>query len=191
MPDEKQYPEFFTPYARNLVRFKARMLSRRPGLLEFDLKDLQHDLWVAVFEQASRFNPDRASANTFVNRVVKSAVRALLRDHSRKKRFEGRHSLTIDLLVKEDNHIEPFANTIGEAERCRHQHSSFVDDATRAEDAEALEAAFESMDPKTVRVCRALMNGSISSAARDLGTSRRQIRNAIAEAREHLQEAGF
>jgi transposase-like protein len=46
--------------------------------------------------------------------------------------------------------------------------------------------------PDEVReVCRRMMGGTISSVARDLGISRRQVRKAISCARPFLERAGF
>ena len=191
MPHEHNCDRFFTKYARELIRFKARALSRRRVFRHYDMKDLQQELCLALLQQIPNFNPDRASVNTFINRVVNTATRMLLREQLRRKRAAGCCARSLDVLVKQDNHVEPFGNTIAESERTRYRQRDWVSDEARYENEEALDSAFESMPPKTVDVCRALMNGSISSAARDLGTSRRQVRNAVAEAREHLEFAGF
>ena len=47
------------------------------------------------------------------------------------------------------------------------------------------------MPPKLQDICLRVMSSSAVAVARELGTSRRQIRNALDEAREYFRNAGF
>ena len=50
-----------TDYARTLIRFKARQLCRLHSFSKSDEEDLQQELWLAVVNQAGKFDPARAS----------------------------------------------------------------------------------------------------------------------------------
>ena len=191
MPDEKQSPEFFTPYARRLVRFKARSLSNCRGFRHFEVSDLQQELWLALQQQVPNFDPDRASIDTFINRVVESASCSLIRDQQRARRHDDQCTRSLDAPPAADDSAETLSGSLSDSDRVRHTGRVASDARSESEDREAVDQALRSMPAVAGDVCRRLMNGSVSSVARDLGTSRRQIRNAIAEAREHLQEAGF
>jgi len=78
-----------TEYARTLIRVKAKQIVRRPGFSRSDQADVEQDLIVHLLCQAQHFDPDRGSLNTFISRVVDSAVAMLVRDRERVKRNPG------------------------------------------------------------------------------------------------------
>jgi len=181
-----------TDYANSLIRFKARQLSRRAGFSCSDQEDLEQDLWAALLSQAEAFDPDRASLDTFIDRVVNSAVRMILRDRRRQKRANGFHTQSLDAQGPGGNcNATSPACGLDEHDRRRHRGSVPTDETARRDDRDATEHALHQMPAPLRDVCRRVMGGSISSAARELGRSRRQIRNALAEARAYFERAGL
>ena len=69
----------FTKYAQSCVRFKARQLSRRSEFRRCDEDDLRQELWLLLLREAHRFDPRRASLNTFVDRVLQTAAGMIVR----------------------------------------------------------------------------------------------------------------
>lgn len=181
-----------TDYAHTLIRFKARQLSRRSGFTRSDQDDLEQDLWTVLLSQAEAFDPDRASIDTFIDRVVNSAVLMILRDRRRQKRANGFHTQSLDAAPQRSGPSSTAAGSDLSAEdRCRHRGAAPVNESQRAVDRDAAEHALDEMPAPLRDVCRRVMGGSISSAARELGRSRRQIRNALFEARAYFERAGF
>lgn len=192
MRETRAHDAFLTDYATSLIRFKARQLCRRDGFSRSDQKDVEQDLWLALLCQAEAFDPDRASIDTFIDRVVNSAVRMILRDRRRQKRANGFHAQSLDApAAGQEGECQSLGAGLSDADRARHRGACPTDEATLREDEEAIEHAFRQMPQPLRDVCRRVMGGSISSAARELGTSRRQIRNALAEARPYFERAGF
>ena len=181
-----------TDYAKSLIRFKARQLARRIGFSRSDEDDLEQELWLSLIDKAGHFDPQRASLDTFIDRVVNTSIRMILRDRRRQKRANGFRATSLGRMISQKGRRpEPLGATLSEADRCRHTGSVPNDDVARKERDDAVDHALEAMPEDLRDVCRRVMGGSISSAARELGTSRRQIRNALAESRLWLERAGF
>jgi RNA polymerase sigma-70 factor (ECF subfamily) len=180
-----------TDYARSLIRFKARQLSRRAGFSRSDRDDLEQDLWAALLAQADRFDPSRACLNTFADRVVNSAAAMILRDRQRQKRADGLQAQSLNAPLGRDGQPETLGCGLSEADHRRRIGTEPPDEAGRRDDADAVRHALASMAPHVADVCRRVLGGSISSAAQELGTSRRQIRKALDAARPFLERAGY
>lgn len=179
-----------TEYAKNLIEFKARQLSQRWGFGQSDREELQQELWLAVVSQADRFDPDRASLDTYIDRVVNSAVAMILRSRDRKKRAGGIDAVSLDAAISDDGK-QPMASMISEDSHYRRLGTQRRDDIVDKELAEAISDARAKMPPEADDVCHRVMNGSVSSAASDLKTSRRQVRNSLATARQFFEESGL
>ncbi len=181
-----------TDYAKSLIRFKARQLARRTGFSRSDQEDLEQDLWLSLLDKANQFDPKRASLDTFIDRVVNTSIRMILRERNRQKRAHGFRAASLGgTISQKGGRPEPLGATLGEADRCRHTGRVPNDDVARKESDDAVDHALDVMPEDLRDVCRRVMGGSIASAARELGTSRRQIRNALAESRPWLERAGF
>ena len=178
-----------TRYARTIIRFKAWQLAHRSGFCRNEQEDLEQDLWTALFAQAANFDANRASIDTFINRVVNTTVAILLRERRRQKRAEGLRARSLDETQSKDG--QSSAATLSESDDHRRSTESFCFEESFSETGDALRHALNSMPPELQDICRRVMSSSAVSVARDLGTSRRQIRNALDEAREYFRNAGF
>lgn len=182
---------FLTDYAHKLIRFKSRQLSQKSGFTRSDQDDLEQDLWAVLLSQADAFDPDRASIDTFIDRVVHSGVLMILRDRHRQKRANGFHAQSIDAPSLRNGDQSAANSGPDDTDRARHRGATPQDPRQLAEDQEATQSALKELPAPIHEVCRRVMGGSISLAARELGQSRRQIRNALAEARAYFERAGF
>jgi RNA polymerase sigma factor (sigma-70 family) len=182
----------FTAYAGDLIRVKAKQLRRRRDFRTVDPDDLQQDLWVAVVRVAGQFDPAKSSSVTYLQHVVDSAVAGLVRARHRQKRTNGvpTHSLS-DAVDRGVDSTDTLATTVSEADLTRRTGVEPVDDRDRLEDAEAVKSALFQMPVEMRDDCRRVMGGTVTSAARDLGVSRRQVRNTLAETKPYLERAGY
>ena len=190
MPSSQRNDFVLTDYARKLIRFKARQLCRLHSFSKSDEEDLQQELWLAVVNQAGKFDPARASLDTFIDRVVNTAVAMILRDRQRQKRANGFQTVSLDVTPSDGHGNEPLAAKVSQDDLARRLGTEPTDETERRETAEAVASALAKLPDELRDVCRRVMGGSISAAAEDLETSRRQIRNALATARPYLEEAG-
>lgn len=183
----------FTEYAQSCIKVKARRLSRRSEFRRSDEDDLQQDLWLSLLKQTSRFDPNRASLNTFIDRVVNSAAGMIVRRPHRRKRAQGNHALSLDATAASmhGDGKRPLARDVSVSDLSRRTGTVPQDAVAQHEDAEAMDHALRAMPQHMRDVCRRVMGGSIASAARELGTSRHRIRDVLRAARPYLERSGF
>jgi RNA polymerase sigma factor (sigma-70 family) len=183
----------FTEYAKSCVRVKARQLSQRSEFRRTDEDDLQQTLWLTLLKEAHRFDPQRASLNTFVDRVVNTAAGMILRRPYRQKRAPGQRALSLERTkVAISGEVKkPLAHFISDIDLSRRTGATRSDVTTHHDDTGAFAHAVDAMPDDVRDVCRQVMGGSISSAARELGMSRHQVREALKAARPYFERAGF
>jgi len=114
----------------------------------------------------------------------------ILRDRQRQKRANGFQTVSLDVTPSDGHGNEPLAAKVSQDDLARRLGIEPADEAELRETAEAVASALAKMPDELRDVCRRVMGGSISSAADDLETSRRQIRNALAAARPFFEQAG-
>lgn len=176
-------------YAQSLIKFKARQLSRKPGFSRSDEEDVAQELTARLLAQAPLYDPKRASANTFAERVIKSAVAMLLRDRRRLKRAAGFTAQSLEqTYVAQDHGIASLREMLRPSDLCRRTGAGEVDDR-RAEAIALVVDAFRSLPPDLQDICRRLTDGTPAGTARDLRISRRQVQNAIERVRRHFEAA--
>ena len=66
-------------YARDLIRHKASKMIGKCGLTYDDCEDLEQELYLDLLLRLAKFDPDKASLNTFMARVVDHQVSKILR----------------------------------------------------------------------------------------------------------------
>lgn len=180
-----------TEYAQSLIKFKARQLSRRPGFSRSDEEDVAQELTVHLLSKAHQFDPNRASVNTFADRVIRSAIAMLLRDRRRQKRAAGFAATSLeDIPAQSGGDVESLRDMLTEAD-LRRRIGIAASDQDRADLIAAVVEAMRSLPAADQETCRRLIEGSKASVARDLRVSRRQIRNAIERIRRHFEAAGL
>lgn len=179
-------------YAQKLIRFKAKQLSRRADFSRSDQEDIQQELTLYLFAQATTFNADRASLNTFIAQVVNSGVGTILRNRARSKRSSPAEVQSLDEpLEVADDQLATLAAVISSDDLARRTGAAPLDRLAAVDLTESFTRALENMPPELNAICRRLMNHSVHAVARDLGISRRQVYRAIEEARPYFELAGF
>jgi len=141
MPSSQGDDFVLTDYARKLIRFKARQLCRLHSFSKSDEEDLQQELWLAVVNQAGNFDPARASLNTFIDRVVNTAVAMILRDRQRQKRSNGFQAMSLDRTPADGHGNEPLSAKVSKDDLARRVGVEPTDETDRRETAEAVASA--------------------------------------------------
>lgn len=179
-------------YVKRLLRVKAGQLKRRPEFRRTGRSDIEQDLVVYVMKKAHLFDPDRASVRTFISRVVDSAVAIMIRGARREKRAAGLTAWSLDGTVfKHDEDVTPLAELITGADVSRRLGLQPLSAQQRCDLEADVGAVVKDLSPALKAILARRLDGSEASVARDLGTSRRQVRKAMARIREHFRAAGF
>lgn len=181
-----------TDYARNLIRVKAHQLRTRRDFRNFDSDDLQQELWLAVCERIDRFDPTKASLDTFIDLVVNKALASLLRRRQRLKRDKGTVAHSLDsMLPSRCGAPTRLGDLLTEADLVRRTGHYPCEMARDPAFGEALAHALSEMPEDLRDICQRLMSGTVNSVACELNVSRRAIRNACQAIREYFERAGM
>ncbi len=194
MPHVPQGSHVCTEYARTLIRVKARQLVRRPGFNRSETGDIENDLLLHLINQAKQFDPGRGSINTFIARVVDSAVAMLVRERRREKRTPetGIVVQSLEVMIDQaDGPPAPLGATLSQADAERRTGGESMSGIDLFELADDVAHLIDALPPELQAVCRARMNRNRSETESDLGLSRRNYDAAIELIREHFARGGF
>ena len=180
-----------TNYARNLIQVKARQLCRRREFLPADQADLQQELWLMLCERADAFDPAKASLDTFIDRVVNTAVGVILRNRQRLKRNTGGPVVSLDDGGNDPTRPNSMAHGLSPEHLVRRTGQEPRDPVAEQETAAAVEFALAQMPDDLREIARRLMSGTVNSVSQEMNISRRAVRKAVLGIRAFLERAGF
>lgn len=181
-----------TPYVQTLIRIKARQLTRKPGFNRSEREDLEQDLAAHILKQCHHFDPARGCANTFIARIVDSAVAMMLRDRGRMKRAAGFRPRSLEeVMFHRKKGPGSLEKLLDEADGCRRTGRDTTSGQARAELASDMRRAFSKLSPPLQELAARLIDAPEAAIARDLGISRRKVRDAVEMIQTHLQKAGL
>lgn len=172
-------------YAATLIRYKARMLSRKRAFARNDREDLEHDLWVDLLKRLPKYDPSKATLNTFIARVVERKVVSLIRYHLAEKRAVAREEASLNELVRDCDG------------RTVERHETTREGATAWQRLHELQRDIADLrEHLPSEVHRLVMDalsrgGTINSIAAELGISRRQAERHVAEIRQIFEDASL
>ncbi len=179
-------------YARTRIRVAVQRLGRRLKLSRADREDVEQDLWVNLLEQAQNFDPERGAINTFIDRVVRSAVAMKIRHHRRDKESVKRRIVSLDGPSTEGaSDTAPAATRVPDDHHATRTGSVAHDSIAAIEDREAYERALESMPEELRALCERVATQTQSQIVDELHIGKRTIRKKLREARVYFENAGI
>jgi RNA polymerase sigma factor (sigma-70 family) len=179
-------------YVKQLLQVKARQITGHIHFSPSERFDLEQDLAVHVLKQAHHFDPSRACVNTFIARVVDSAVAMLLRDRGRLKRAAGFRSRSLEeALFHSERGPGSLAALLDEDDGRRRIGVDATPGQERAELRSDTQQVLAELPPHLQEIAARLVNATEAAIARDLGISRRQVRGAVEAIRAHFRKAGL
>lgn len=186
------FGNFDSEYARILIRVKAKRMRGKAGIRPSDLEDVEQALWLHLLQQAAKFDASRGSVNTFIDRVVESGAKMLLRERKRLKRAPGFVIQSLEAVIEcESGCPKPLSEFISSADVDRRTGAAGQSEADQRETAEAIAAVIDALPTALREVCQLIMAGQIKDAKAVLGNSRRRFAAAKAALQEILRSAGF
>lgn len=192
MSDAFRRNDVVTEYARTLIQVKAKQLVRRPGFSRSDEDDVAQDLVLHLLNQAQHFDPARGSLNTFIARVVNSAVAMLVRERGRIKRSPASDIQSLEEKVEQpDGPPAPLWATIALADLERRTGGASLSDAELYELVEGVASTIVSLPEELQEICRSLQQRNRVETERELKLSRRQYEAAMDQIRQHFARAGL
>ena len=89
-------------YAIQLIKHKARQLVGRAGYTNDEREDIEQDLTLDLLRRLSKFDPSRASRNTFIARVVEHGVARLIERRKAPMRDYRRCTSSLNDRIEDD-----------------------------------------------------------------------------------------
>lgn len=175
--DTNRQNETLTPYLKSLIECKARSLVGKAGYKPDDIKDIEQDLIQDLLERLPKFDPAKASINTFADRVVGRRICNLLRDRQAAVRDWRREAFSLDEEIETEEgsttRLEFFSQDKVDllTERCDRR------EVERAHLQLDLEAALAGLTPELRQIAEMLMTQSVAEVARELGIPRGTFRD--------------
>lgn len=172
-------------YASGLIKFKARQLSRRCGFTRTDRGDLEQELWTDLLDRLPRYDPAKASLNTFIARVVDRKVASILRYHLAAMRSPARNEASLNEPVMEcDGRVVERHQTTPEAAGPYQRIQDLRRDLAEVRTNLPTDVLREIMDAVG-------LGGTVNSIAVELGMSRRAVERHVGDLRRIFEDAGL
>lgn len=171
-------------YVDQIIRHKARQLARMAGFSQSDREDIAHELLIAVLERWPAFDSSRASARTFVARIIENKAASLVRAHLAAKRGIGQ---VTPLNGDTENGVCDCDEEAIRARRGVYSRSALEAVSLRLDVASVL----TDLPDDLRRLCKRLLYESVSDAARSSGQHRATLYRAIRDLRKRFADRGL
>lgn len=182
---------YLTDYAYKTVRVKAKQLHRRPEFGDCDQEDIEQDLLLYLLTKANCFDDSRSTLNTFIDRIVESGVRELIRNRKRQKRNPDLQDIAIESFENPMDTVDgSFANLGDElsTDDLQRRTGNVLSCPTEEVDRkDALANAMGTLPELYRRICESLMTSTDKETMKQLGLSRREFEHARRQIAEHLE----
>ena len=183
--DTNRKHEELNKYTMTLVQCKARQLVGKAGYAWHDIKDIEQDLIRDLLERLPKFDPAKATLNTFVDRVVGSKIVDLLRRRNAEIRNRGREAFSLNEEIETEDGSVEIIETVSQDEIDLRTGRYNRPAADRAHLQIDLNAVVAGLSPELRQVADMLRTASVAEVARELGIPRRTFREKhLAQLRE-------
>lgn len=178
-------------YATKLIRYKAYSMVGKAGFCEADRPDLEQDMMLDLLQRLDKYNPAKASKNTFISRIVENRICTIL---------ESRHTCRRDWRLCLTSLNEKIRNCEGGiAERI---DMLDTDGKISYHGAEArlwrneelhvdVKRVVESLPAELQDLCGRLCHSNIREIARDTGIHHSKLYEWLHKIQEAFTEAGI
>ncbi len=181
-----------TPYAKSLIKIKARQLCRRADFSSSDTEDLHQQMRHYLLKVAHYFDPDRACLETFVARALDSAVAMILRDRRRVKRRLDLECISLEgSLCAMEEDPTCLWSLLSPDDQTRRTGNAPQDPLEEMEREEAFAHAMSRLHDDDRAIAELVGLYGKAGAARRYGVSRRQVDHALRRMRRHFEAAGL
>ena len=166
-------------YALDRIAFRVRQLSVQFDLGKHEQEDCRQDMVAELLSAMKRFDPDKASRETFINRVLDRYVLYATRVRCTAMRRACASPLGLDDVRR------------GYQPRINDPPHTELDEQGRRELRLDLETAMSRMPPDLQQTCQLLTELTPAEAAKRLGLHRRSVYRRMDLIHQYLDELGL
>ena len=95
-------PISIPPYAMTFIQRKAQQLVGKYGVRPYDRPDIEQELYLDLLERLDKFDSEKATLNTFIQRVVENKIADLIRNRCYDKTMAERATVSLSTQIGED-----------------------------------------------------------------------------------------
>ena len=173
--DTNKKPYGINDYAEALIHHRAQQLVGNAGYTEDDVEELEQEMRLDLLKRLPKFNPKRATYNTFVTRLIERKICNLIRHRTQKVRDYRCEECSLNDTVETDDSKNKKVKRMETITQDEHDLRS---GKYRRPAAERLDLRLDislilsKLPPKLQELAELLKTMSITEAARELGISR-------------------
>ncbi len=176
-------------YASTAIKKRARQLVGHAGLTYFDIDDISQELWLELIRIMPQHDPSRASAQTFIHRVIDSAAAKLIRHRRAACRDYNKTHLTMDEVTTDSSGRKVRRSSLLTEKGYRRAfHREGLSLSEHAELSVDIADAVEQLPDDLRALCETLRRDAPLAAACAHGISRSTCHNRRVLLRKHLSE---
>ncbi len=165
-------------YATWYAKKKARELVGHFGFTSSDQDDIEQSLLLSLMERWPKYEASECSPQEFISWAIGKGVAEQVREQQARNRFEPTDGLSLEDLVNDEDELLP-------ASCVQADHAPVIDLSLD------IEQVLANLPPDVQETARLLKTENISETARQLGVSRRTIRDRMRIIGQALVRAGI
>ena len=187
--NKKQY--VINDYVEELIHHKARQLIGTAGFTRDDVEDLEQEMRLDLLERLPKFDPNKATYNTFMSRLVERKISNLIRHRTQEIRdFRCEEGSVHDVVECGDKKVECI-ETVTQDEQDfrlgRHIHSTKAHQDLKLD----ISLVLSTLTPELRKLAELLKTMSITEVARKLGIPRSTLYDRITRLRGIFEDMGL
>lgn len=179
------------PYAVRLVRYHARRLAGTHPFSRADTQDLEQELMLDLLRRLPRFDPRKASFETFVTRLIEHRSAGLLEAARAEKRGARVGHVSLDRPVGDTDDEEQALLRDVIADDAGLWSSHPLPKSEQAELAADLRRGMRRLPPELAALAASLSVDSVTEVSRKSGRPRATVYDAIKSIRAAFEEQGL
>lgn len=175
-------------YAKAVIRFKARQVSKTPPFTPSDVRDIEQELTMSLLVRMPQFDPDKGKWGGFVQRVVHNRIADMIREATSQRNDRRANAFSLnELVVLPDGEVAQCHELLDEVADTEHPWNHPCPTELRID----LFLAIDTLPENLRVVCLRLQHESVQDIARSLGRSREAIYRRLYKASVLLERAGL
>lgn len=190
--NKKQYG--INDYAETLIHHKARQLVGTAGFTKDDIEDLEQEMRLDLLGRLPKFDPNKATYNTFVSRLVERKISNLIRHRTQEMRDfrceEGSIHDVVESGDSDDQKVERIETVTQDEQDFR--LGKHIRSAQERHDLQLdISLVLSKLPPELRKPAELLQTMSITEAARELGIPRSTLYDRIVRLRGIFEDMGM
>ena len=173
--DTNRKPYGINDYAEALIHHKAPQLVGKAGFTADDVEDIEQEMRLDLLQRLAKFDPAKATYNTFVARLVERQMSDMIRHRKQDMRDYRREESSLQDIVESGGNGDEMVEHIETVTQDEQDHRfgrRIRSEQERLDLRLDVPVVLSKVPPELRKLAELLQTVSISQAARELGIPR-------------------